>query len=115
SAPWRAMARGPPADLTTSSRSRAMRVFVFDLLPYAQHLDHLKEGAELPWPLPKRHFDAAVAVRTYAEPLEGGEALGPLGYYGVGFNEHHTSPYGLMNSPNLLASAAAHRTRRLRL
>jgi hypothetical protein len=32
-----------------------MRVFVFDLLPYGEHLDHLKEGNELPWPLPKRH------------------------------------------------------------
>jgi hypothetical protein len=38
-----------------------MRVFVFDLLPYAEHLDHLKQGRELPWPLPRRHFDAAVA------------------------------------------------------
>ncbi|MBY0324620.1 MAG: LLM class flavin-dependent oxidoreductase, partial [Reyranella sp.] len=32
-----------------------------------------------------------------------------------GFNEHHCSPYGLMNSPNLMASAAAQRTRRLKL
>ncbi len=38
-----------------------------------------------------------------------------LGYDGVGFNEHHTSPYGLMNSPNLLAAAAAQRTQRLKL
>src|SRR5207248_43127 len=41
--------------------------------------------------------------------------LGRLGYDGVGFNEHHTSPYGLMNSPNLLAAAAAQRTKRLKL
>ena len=33
-----------------------------------------------------------------------------LGYDGVGFNEHHCSPYGLMNSPNLMAAAAAQRT-----
>ena len=38
-----------------------------------------------------------------------------LGYDGVGFNEHHTSPYGLMNSPNLLARRAAQRTKRLKL
>ena len=25
----------------------------------------------------------------------------------LGFNEHHCSPYGLMNSPNLMASIAA--------
>ena len=38
-----------------------------------------------------------------------------LGYDGVGFNEHHTSPYGLMNSPNLMAAAASQRTKKLKL
>jgi alkanesulfonate monooxygenase SsuD/methylene tetrahydromethanopterin reductase-like flavin-dependent oxidoreductase (luciferase family) len=92
-----------------------MKVFVFDLLPYAEHLDHLKDGRELPYPLPRRHFKPDVAVRTYEEHLTAWEALDRLGYDGVGFNEHHTSPYGLMNSPNLMAAAAAQRTRRLRL
>ena len=47
-----------------------MKVFVFDLLPYAEHLDHLKDGKELPWPLPRRHFKPEVAARTYAEHLD---------------------------------------------
>ncbi len=92
-----------------------MNVFVFDLLPYAEHLDHLKQGKELPWPLPRRHFKPEVAVRTYAEHLAAWDALERLGFDGVGFNEHHTSPYGLMNSPNLLAASAAQRTKRLKL
>jgi alkanesulfonate monooxygenase SsuD/methylene tetrahydromethanopterin reductase-like flavin-dependent oxidoreductase (luciferase family) len=92
-----------------------MNVFVFDLLPYAEHLDHLKAGKELPWPLPRRHFKPEVAVRTYAEHLTAWDAMERLGYDGVGFNEHHTSPYGLMNSPNLLAASAAQRTTRLKL
>ena len=92
-----------------------MKVFVFDLLPYSEHLDHLKSGKELPWPLPRRHFKPEVAVRTYSEHLSAWEAMDRLGYDGVGFNEHHTSPYGLMNSPNLLAAAAAQRTQRLKL
>ena len=93
-----------------------MKVFVFDLLAYDANLDHLKEGGpELPYPLAKRHFDAATAVRTYDEHLEAWEALDRLGYDGVGFNEHHCSPYGLMNSPNLMAAAAAQRTKRLKL
>ena len=93
-----------------------MRVFVFDLLAYGDNLEHLKDGAsELPWPLPKRHFKPEVAVRTYAEHLDAWEALDRLGFDGVGFNEHHTSPYGLMNSPNLLAASAAQRTKRLKL
>jgi len=92
-----------------------VKVFVFDLLPYGENLEHLKDGPELPWPLEKRHFKPEVAVRTYAEHLDAWEELDRLGYDGVGFNEHHTSPYGLMNSPNLLAASAAQRTRRLKL
>jgi alkanesulfonate monooxygenase SsuD/methylene tetrahydromethanopterin reductase-like flavin-dependent oxidoreductase (luciferase family) len=93
-----------------------MKVFVFDLLAYDANLDHLKQGdPELPYPLPKRHFDAATAMRTYEEHLDAWEALDRFGYDGVGFNEHHCSPYGLMNSPNLMASAAAQRTKNLKL
>ncbi len=92
-----------------------MKVFVFDLLAYGENLDHIKEGVELPYPLSQRHFKADVAVRTYAEHLAAWQELDRLGYDGVGFNEHHCSPYGLMNSPNLMASAAAQRTKRLKL
>ena len=92
-----------------------MKVFVFDLLAYGEQLDHLKVGNELPYPLPKRHFKPEVAARTYAEHLDAWEELDRLGYDGVGFNEHHCSPYGLMNSPNLLAAAAAQRTKNVKL
>jgi alkanesulfonate monooxygenase SsuD/methylene tetrahydromethanopterin reductase-like flavin-dependent oxidoreductase (luciferase family) len=92
-----------------------MKVFLFDLLAYGEQLDHLKVGAELPYPLPRVHFKSDVAVRTYAEHLSAWEEADRLGFDGIGFNEHHCSPYGLMNSPNLLASAAAQRTKRAKL
>ncbi|HWB47903.1 MAG TPA: LLM class flavin-dependent oxidoreductase [Stellaceae bacterium] len=93
-----------------------MKVFVFDLLAYDANLDHLKNGApELPYPLAKRYFDADTATRTYEEHLDAWELLDRLGYDGVGFNEHHCSPYGLMNSPNLMAASAAQRTKNLKL
>jgi alkanesulfonate monooxygenase SsuD/methylene tetrahydromethanopterin reductase-like flavin-dependent oxidoreductase (luciferase family) len=92
-----------------------MKVFVFDLLPYGEHLDHLKVGNELPFPLEKKHFKASVAAQTYAEHLDAWTELDRLGYDGIGFNEHHTSPYGLMNSPNLLAAAASQRTKNIKL
>jgi alkanesulfonate monooxygenase SsuD/methylene tetrahydromethanopterin reductase-like flavin-dependent oxidoreductase (luciferase family) len=92
-----------------------VKVFVFDLLPYAEHLEHLKVGRELPWPLPRKHFKPEVAVRTYEEHLTAWETMDRLGFDGVGFNEHHTSPYGLMNSPNLMAASAAQRTQRIKL
>ena len=92
-----------------------MKVFVFDLLAYGEQLDHVKIGSELPYPLSARHFKPEVAVRTYAEHLDAWEMIDQLGYDGLGFNEHHCSPYGLMNSPNLMAASAAQRTRRCKL
>ena len=92
-----------------------MKVFVFDLLAYGEQLDRLRQADGLPYPLPRQHFKTDVAVRTYEEHLSAWEEMDRLGYDGVGFNEHHCSPYGLMNSPNLLAAAAAQRTRNLKL
>ena len=49
-----------------------MKVFVFDLLAYDANLDDLKAGGpELPYPLAKRHFDAATAetlMRSISTP-----------------------------------------------
>jgi alkanesulfonate monooxygenase SsuD/methylene tetrahydromethanopterin reductase-like flavin-dependent oxidoreductase (luciferase family) len=93
-----------------------MKVFVFDLLAYDANLNPLKNGGpELPYPLAKEHFDADIAMRTYEEHLDAWELLDKCGYDGVGFNEHHCSPYGLMNSPNLMAASAAQRTKNLKL
>src|SRR5450432_382668 len=105
----------PPPGRLPNSGKNAMKVFVFDLLAYGEQLDHLKVGSELPYPLSNRYFKADVAVRTYAEHLDAWEEMDRLGYDGVGFNEHHCSPYGLMNSPNLMAAAAAQRTKKLKL
>src|SRR4029077_1506437 len=92
-----------------------MKVFVFDLLAYGENLDHIKQGVELPYPLSQKHFKADVAVRTYAEHLAAWEELDRLGYDGVGFNEHHCSPYGLMNSPNWRPGAAPNGPRKRKL
>lgn len=92
-----------------------MKVFVFDLLAYGKQLDHLKVDGELPYPLSLEHFEASVAHTTYAEHLDAWEEIDRLGYDGIGFNEHHSSPYGMMNSPNLMAAAAAQRTKRAKL
>jgi hypothetical protein len=40
-----------------------MKIFVFDLLAYGEHLDQLKVGNELPYPLSSVHFRPDVAVR----------------------------------------------------
>ena len=46
-----------------------MQVTAFDLLPYPEHLDHLKVDVELPYPLPKQHFRPELAVSNYKEHL----------------------------------------------
>jgi alkanesulfonate monooxygenase SsuD/methylene tetrahydromethanopterin reductase-like flavin-dependent oxidoreductase (luciferase family) len=92
-----------------------MKVFGFDLLPYPEHLDHLKVDGELPYPLPATHFSPEVAVRNYGEHLEAWALMEELGFDGIGFNEHHTSPYGLMTSPNIMAAAASQRLSRMKI
>ena len=92
-----------------------MKVFVFDLLAYGEQPRPSEGRQRAALSARKRHFKADVAVRTYAEHLEAWEEMDRLGYDGVGFNEHHCSPYGLMNSPNLMAAAAAQRTKKLKL
>src|SRR5919106_6875926 len=92
-----------------------MQVFGFDLLPYPEHMDHLKVDGELPYPLPKRYFRPDMAVRNYAQHLDAWVLMEEVGFEGIGFNEHHTSPYGLMTSPNLMAAAASQRLRRMKI
>jgi alkanesulfonate monooxygenase SsuD/methylene tetrahydromethanopterin reductase-like flavin-dependent oxidoreductase (luciferase family) len=91
-----------------------MKVFVFDLLPYGKHFDQYKAGKYLPYPLPKDHFDPEIAARTYEEHLRVWQEMDRLGYDGVGLNEHHTTPHGLMNSPNMMAAVGAQRTEKLK-
>lgn len=92
-----------------------MKIFGFDLLPYPEHLDHLKVDGELPYPLPGKHFRPELAVRNYREHLDAWALMEELGFDGIGFNEHHTSPYGLMTSPNIMAAAASQRLTRMKI
>jgi len=91
-----------------------MKVFVFDLLPYAHHFEDYKRERNIPYPLPRDHWDPKIGARTYAEHLEAWEEMDKLGFDGVGLNEHHTTPHGMMNSPNMMAAVAAQRTKRLK-
>ena len=87
-----------------------MKVFIFDLLPYGKHFDQYKASKYLPYPLPSDHYDREIAARTYEQHLQIWEEMDKLGFDGVGLNEHHTTPHGLMNSPNMMAAVggAAH-------
>ena len=91
-----------------------MKVFVFDLLAYGKHFDQYKQTKYLPYPLGTDHYDREVAAETYEQHLQVWEEMDKLGFDGVGLNEHHTTPHGLMNSPNMMAAVAAQRTKKLK-
>ena len=69
-----------------------MKVFLFDLVPYAHQFT---EFTDLPYPLPGKHFDPKIAHQTYQEHIEAWKLMDELGFDGVGFNEHHTTPHSL--------------------
>src|SRR3954471_3832400 len=91
-----------------------MKVFIFDLLPYDHHFENYKRDKLIPYPLSGEHWDPEVGARTYEQHLAVWEEMDKLGFDGVGLNEHHTTPHGLMISPNMMAAAAAQRTKRLK-
>ena len=68
----------------------------------------------MPFPLPGRISIREIAARSYEQHLAVWEEMDRLGYDGVGLNEHHTTPHGLMNSPNMMAAAGAQRTKKLK-
>ena len=67
-----------------------MQILGFDHLTYPGAMDHLKVDGELPYPLPKRHFDPAPAVGNYNDHLDAWELMEELGFDGIGVNEHPT-------------------------
>lgn len=91
-----------------------MKVFIFDLLAYAHQFENFKRDRHIPYPLPREHFDPEIGALTYEQHLQAWEEMDRLGFDGVGLNEHHTTPHGLMISPNMMAAAAAQRTKRLK-
>jgi alkanesulfonate monooxygenase SsuD/methylene tetrahydromethanopterin reductase-like flavin-dependent oxidoreductase (luciferase family) len=91
-----------------------MKVYVFDLMAYGRPFEEFKADRFIPYPLPRRYFDREVAARTFEEHLAAWAEMDRLGFDGVGLNEHHTTVHGLMNSPNMMAAAAAQRTERLK-
>ncbi len=86
-----------------------MKIYAFDLLPWP----HLEEPSY--YPDPNRLFDPVRARQVYEEHLQQMVMYEDAGFDAVCINEHHSKPYGLMPSPNLIAAAVIQRTRRIRI
>lgn len=91
-----------------------MQIFVFDLLAYKRNIEEFREGGAIP-NLTRKYVDPKLTVESYAEHLDAWVELERMGFDGVALNEHHGTPYGLMNSPNLLVASIAQRTERLKI
>lgn len=91
-----------------------MQVFVFDWMAYGANVDRFRVNGEMP-KLGRKEFDAQVAVDTYRDHLQAWVELEKQGFDGIAINEHHSTPFGLNNSPNLLAASIAQLTRKLKI
>jgi alkanesulfonate monooxygenase SsuD/methylene tetrahydromethanopterin reductase-like flavin-dependent oxidoreductase (luciferase family) len=91
-----------------------MQVFVFDWTAYAENVDKFRQDGEMPR-LVTEHFEPQVAVETYRNHIEAWQEIEKQGFDGVTINEHHCTPFGLGNSPNLMAAALSQLTNRMKI
>src|SRR6202011_691317 len=90
-----------------------MRVFSFHLMPYPSLPADYDGPAWIT--CPNSLFDPAVGHEVYNRYLDELVYADQLGFDGVCINEHHQNAYGLMPSPNLMASILARQTTRCKI
>ncbi|MBW3669608.1 MAG: LLM class flavin-dependent oxidoreductase [Actinobacteria bacterium] len=90
-----------------------MRVFSFHLMPYPALPPDYDGPAWVT--VPNRLYDPAVGHEIYNRYLDELVYAEELGFDGVCVNEHHQNAYGIMPSPNLMASILARQTTRLKI
>ncbi len=93
-----------------------MKFFFFHLMPYL-HLDpEVRARYDSAWMvLPNSAYDPEKGHELYNRYLDELELTEELNFDGVVLNEHHSTAYGLMPSPNLIAAALARRTKRIKI
>ena len=91
-----------------------MQVFVFDWTAYSENVDKFREDGVLPR-LGAEHFNPQAATDTYKNRIEAWVELEKQGFDGIAMNEHHGTPFGLGNSPNLMAAALSQVSERIKI
>ena len=88
-----------------------MKVLWFHLMPYTELPDDFRENNHSVWvDIDAKLFDPECAHHMYNDFIDELEYAAGVGFDGVCVNEHHSNGYGLMPSPNLIASALARGT-----
>jgi alkanesulfonate monooxygenase SsuD/methylene tetrahydromethanopterin reductase-like flavin-dependent oxidoreductase (luciferase family) len=93
-----------------------MKHFLFHLMPYQDLPADFEKHHDSAWVwIPNELFDPKQAHRYYNDYLDQLVEAETLGFEGICVNEHHQNAYGLMPSPNIIASMVAARTRRIKI
>jgi len=88
-----------------------MKLMWFHLMPYTELPADFKEKHPSVWvDIHSSLFDPKRAHLMYNDFMDELEYAADLGYDAICVNEHHSNGYGLMPSPNLIASSLARRT-----
>ena len=88
-----------------------MKLMWFHLMPYTELPDDFRDKHPSVWvDIHSSLFDPRRAHHMYNDFMDELEFAAECGFDGVCVNEHHSNGYGLMPSPNLIASALARRT-----
>ncbi len=89
-----------------------MKLEFFHLAPYRGLPEDFREKHRSVWvDVPSHLFDAKLANQYYNETLDELAYAGEMGFDGICVNEHHQNAYGIMPSPNLMASVMARQSK----
>src|SRR6186713_3679415 len=90
---------------------RTMKLMWFHLMPYTELPDDFREQHPSVWvDIHSSLFDPRRAHHMYNDFMDELEYAAECGFDAICVNEHHNNGYGLMPSPNLIASSLARRT-----
>jgi alkanesulfonate monooxygenase SsuD/methylene tetrahydromethanopterin reductase-like flavin-dependent oxidoreductase (luciferase family) len=88
-----------------------MKLMWFHLMPYTELPDDFKQKHPSVWvDIHSSLFDPQRAHHMYNDFMDELEYAAECGYDAICVNEHHSNGYGLMPSPNLIATSLARRT-----
>ena len=88
-----------------------MKLMWFHLMPYTELPDDFNKKHPSVWvDIHSSLFDPRRAHHMYNDFMDELEYAAECGFDAVCVNEHHSNGYGLMPSPNLIASSLARRT-----
>ena len=88
-----------------------MKLMWFHLMPYTELPEDFREKNPSVWvDIHSSLFDPKRAHLMYNDFMDEMEFAADCGFDAICCNEHHSNGYGLMPSPNLIASALARRT-----